>query len=146
MPSVLPEDPRQRLALAGLALPVVGLMGLFAWAGSASQPDPAALVQSFVTAYDTGNCSVMLQELYVPGGGPPHRTCMELRRPSRHRFIACTVSGPSPVSGFTAPTLPAGYVKEQVVLARCQGIHVDFYVATQSSSDVMRIVGVEQAR
>ncbi len=146
MPSVFPAEPRRRLALAGLAVPILGLMGLFAWAGSTSRGgDPTALVQSFISSYNAGDCSAMMPKLYIPAGGLPSTTCRELRRPDRHHFLACSVSGPSPAAGTSAPSLPSGYADEQVLLARCEGISVYFYVATENSSGTARIVGVGQA-
>jgi hypothetical protein len=144
MPSFAPAEPRRRLALAALALPIVGMMGMFGWAGAQSAPSATSFVQSFITAYDAGNCQVTLPDLYAaPGAARP--TCAELRRARKATFRSCTLSLLTPASTPATTAPPAGYVGEQTVLASCQHVRLDFYVATDTAASSLRILGVQVA-
>lgn len=143
----MPANPRTRrtLALGGLVLPILAMMGLFAWAGVGSAGSGAtALVEQFITAYNHGDCQTIRADLYEqPGTALPSCTG------PRTKFLNCTYTA----EAHGKPTVPTGYGNGSTVLMVCTHVvappsasssvpstaKIRFSVATEDSSGVLKI-------
>lgn len=154
MPVIAATEPRKRLALAALGLPILGMMGLFAWAGTQSGNSPVAAVNSFISAYDAGQCHAMQAVMYK-ASGTAGTTCAQLKGSASHPLLDCKLTL-QPASSASKVTAPSGYGDVQMVLADClqktsatakkpSAEALDFYVASNTSSGQVEILGVELA-
>lgn len=133
---------RRQLGLLALALPILGMMGLFAWSGSQPSPSQLNAVTSFITAFNQGNCAAMTQELYRASGSKAP-TCAQLVGTGNARLVSCGLSAvPKVDASSLLARVPANYTAPEVVRAACtetvkekgvvkhQLIDFDFLVAT----------------
>lgn len=145
MPPFAPAEPRKRLALAGLALPILGMIGLFAWAGGETSQSTTGFVSSFLSAYNARDCQAILADLHQ-SPGRARATCAELHSPTSRPFLDCTLTVESASSGLpaVAPT-PSGFSGPQTVLASCKGVSVYFEVAVDDATGRLEVVGAQLA-
>lgn len=130
------------LALGILALPILGMIALFAWAGATGQASSTSIVRSFLSAYNARDCTTVTHDLYkVPGEQTP--TCSSLFGSTPSSFTGCKLTT-LPNSDITslAARVPANYTGVKLVRANCtrtvnaksQGsISLDFLVADNLS-------------
>lgn len=99
--------------MALLALPILGMMGLFAWAGSLSSAGtPAGLAQEFVADLNGGNC---LAAIGLIGESPMHPNPPTCRGFSDElQLTACTYTSGSHGRGI------AGYRDVTIVYVNCR--------------------------
>ena len=149
--SPMPANPRTRrtLALGGLVLPIVVMMGLFAWAGiGGSGSGATALVEQFITAYNKGDCQTIRADVYEqPGTALPSCTG------ARTKFLDCTYTA----EAHGNPTVPSGYGEGSTVLMSCNHVvappsvsvkvpstvKIRFSVATEDTTGAMKITGAK---
>lgn len=130
---------RSKLALLGL--PVLGMMGLFAWAGAGSASTPSGTVEAFISALNRHDCATMLSYLR-PVHGRTVPSCVAIAGPRGHhvRLEDCTLTTRPPV----VTSVPAGYTDPAGVVATCaemvpggvtrSGVGVSFLVATSRAT------------
>lgn len=145
---------RRKLALAALALPILAMIGLFAWAGGESTTSPVTVVRSFVTAFNNGDCKVMASELYrAPGAKAP--TCKQLIGSGTTKLRSCGLQQESIGSSTSTASdkAPAGYGDAAIVRATCsedaaakkEAVVFNFLVATNDTSGQQEILSLQLA-
>ncbi|MHB8244788.1 MAG: hypothetical protein ACYDGN_05430 [Acidimicrobiales bacterium] len=155
MPVFVVSEPRQRLALFGLALPILAVMGLFVWAGTSAASSPLSVVHAFIADYDTGQCQGM-QSLLYKAPGSRGTTCAQLNNSEKHPLIGCKLATAPRSSALPLQKAPAGYSNVATILASCRqvglpgskvprAIRLDFFVANSDSSGQQVILGVRVA-
>jgi hypothetical protein len=133
---------KKSLALGVLALPILGMIALFAWAGAIGQASSTSVVSSFITAYNARDCTAVTGDLYkVPGEVAP--TCASLFGSTPSSFTSCSLATlPNSDIGPLAQRVPTTYSGVKLVRATCtrtvggkdQGkIALDFLVANSPS-------------
>lgn len=145
MPAIVPAEPRRRAALAALLAPVIGMVGLFAWAGAQSSQSTTSFAASFIDAYDSGNCQVFFQDLYQ-AAGTAQTTCAGLHQPTIRKFLGCTLTLESGAStaGAGTPT-PSGFSDRQTVLAKCRSVSLYLEIAKDDATGGLRVIGAQAA-
>jgi hypothetical protein len=145
------SDSRRRAGLALIALPVLAMMGLFAWAGSLSTAgSPTAIAQAFVADYNAGDCHAALG---LVGASPLYSSppsCAGFRPAAP--LTSCTYGTGVPPAGDSA-RVAATYRNLAAVDVRCSmtqhGLHepvgFDVVTAVRSSNGetlIIAIIGV----
>ncbi len=142
-----PKLERRTLALSALALPILGMIGLFAWAGSSSSPSASAVVARFFDAYNRRDCAGVSQAFYrAPGVHTP--TCAQLFGSSPPTYSHCSESPLSPATASALSSrVPSNYTSVRLVQASCtqssrlagkassHGVVFDFLLATAPSGE-----------
>ena len=99
--------------MALLALPILGMMGLFAWAGSLSSAGtPVGLAEEFVAYLNGGNCRAAIGLIGESPMHPSPPTCRGFS--DALQLTACTYSSGSDALGV------AGYGDVTVVYVNCR--------------------------
>lgn len=130
------------LALGVLALPILGMIILFAWAGATGQASSTSVVSSFISAYNARDCTAVTGDLYkVPGEVTP--TCANLFGSTPSSFTSCSLTTlPNSDIGSLAQRVPTSYSGVKLIRASCtrtvsgkqQGkVALDFLVANSPS-------------
>ena len=158
MPGFAPTEPRRRVALAALALPILAMIGLFGWAGGAGSPSPTTVVNSFVTAFNTHDCKTMTADLYHQKGTAA-LTCSQLIGNGKTKLLGCKLSKETSAAVLATAKPPSGYGDASTVRAACketlsttsgktpksQPLTLDILVATSSSSGLQQIIKLQIA-
>ena len=130
---------RRRLALCGLALPILGMFGLLGWAGSVSETNPLSPVTSFLAAWNKGDCSAVVSDLESADPTGPRITCDDVFPPGHRTLVTCRLR-PAVPTGERAPV--KGVANIELVVATCRERPAPGSTGTPEYADLDFYVGL----
>ncbi|MGH9297159.1 MAG: hypothetical protein ACRDZP_04200 [Acidimicrobiales bacterium] len=130
--------PRKLVALVALALPILGMAGLFGWAATVGRSSPVAAVNQYIAAFDARDCTSIQQVVPQSSTARLAAACTSLHR-STLTLSGCKVAGAVPEPSARL----AGLSDVATVQARCtevsgaapsRSLALTFTVGTEASS------------